>query len=226
MLREPALDDAHERLGQAGVELRARAATELLDRVGVRRRGAVAARRDHRVIRVAERDDAGAERDLVACEAVRVAAAVEALVARADEAADRPSDGASPRIRSPISEWLRMNSSSASSSGPGLSRIESGIASLPTSCRVAAWRICSHSRLGQRERRGELAREIGDVGAVLAQAAPALLPWRAAACRSPAPVLRAPAGALVRVHALIGEPHRVGQARGLVGDDGGAVRAP
>ena len=41
-------------------------------------------------------------------------------------------------IDSPITVWRRMNASSSASSGPGLERIASGIATLPTSCSSAA----------------------------------------------------------------------------------------
>ena len=46
-------------------------------------------------------------------------------------------------IRSPTIVWLRISSISASSSGPGLWRISSGIATLPTSWSSAARRTTS-----------------------------------------------------------------------------------
>ena len=49
-------------------------------------------------------------------------------------------------IRAPISGWVRITSHSCSSSAPGLARIESGIASLPTSCSRAASSTRSTSR--------------------------------------------------------------------------------
>ena len=48
----------------------------------------VRTRLDHRAIGVADRDDAGADRDRVPPQAVRIAAAVPALVARADDRHD------------------------------------------------------------------------------------------------------------------------------------------
>ena len=68
-----------------GVELRPRAAAQLVERLRVRQRRAVGAVGDHGVVGVADGDDAGAERDVVAGEAVGVAGAVEALVRGADE---------------------------------------------------------------------------------------------------------------------------------------------
>ena len=71
-----------------GVELRPGAAPELGQRVGALHRAPVRAVGGHRVPGVADRDHARAERDRVAGEAVGVAAAVEALVARAHELRD------------------------------------------------------------------------------------------------------------------------------------------
>ena len=75
-----------ERLDDLGVELRRRrsgAAPPARPRRG--RAGRYGRSAGHRVERVADRHDAGAERDLLAREPVRVARAVEALVARAHE---------------------------------------------------------------------------------------------------------------------------------------------
>ena len=102
--------------------------TRLVDRAG----RAVGTLGEHRVEGITDRDDPRAERDLLACEAIGVAAAAEALVARPNQ---RPptgaSAGAAARIRWPMIVWRRMNAHSSSSSGPGLSMIESGIATLP-----------------------------------------------------------------------------------------------
>ena len=62
----------------------ARCPPQLGERLGRRPRGAVDPRRQHRVERVGDVDDAGAERDVLAPQAVRVAGAVEALVVVAD----------------------------------------------------------------------------------------------------------------------------------------------
>ena len=56
-------------------------------------------------------------------------------------------------MRSPISVWRRMNSHSRGSSGPGLERMASGIATLPMSCSSAAWLICSASSSPRPRRR-------------------------------------------------------------------------
>ena len=103
-----------------------------------RHRALVGAVGDHGVVGVADGHDAGAERDVLARQPVGVALAVPALVAGAHEPCHRRSAGAALRIRSPIDVWRRMNAHSSSSSGPGLSRIASGIAILPTSCSSAA----------------------------------------------------------------------------------------
>src|SRR5438309_443381 len=72
----------------APVERRAGAAVELgARRLEVERRP-VRTRLDHRAERVADGDDAGAERDLLAAQAVRIAAPVPTLVAGADDRHD------------------------------------------------------------------------------------------------------------------------------------------
>ena len=56
-------------------------------------------------------------------------------------------------MRSPISVWRSMKRHSPASSGPGFSRISSGIATLPTSCSSAAirtWSISPGVRLSVR----------------------------------------------------------------------------
>src|SRR5207253_6521052 len=70
------------------VELRAGAALELRARRLAVERRPVGPWLDHRAERVADGDDARAERDLLAGEAVRIAATVPALVARADDRRD------------------------------------------------------------------------------------------------------------------------------------------
>src|SRR6185437_15224581 len=64
----------------ARVELAAGAAAQLFERLADRHRRLVRAAAEHGVVGVADADDAGAERDLVALQPVRVAAAVPALV--------------------------------------------------------------------------------------------------------------------------------------------------
>ena len=70
------------------VELRAGVVADLGQRVLAAHRLAVGAVGGHRVVRVAAEDDPRGERDLLAGEAVRVAPAVPALVAGADDLAD------------------------------------------------------------------------------------------------------------------------------------------
>ena len=82
------LDDAREDLDDLRVELRAALAEQLGQRDLVRQRLAVGAVGTHRVPGVAAGDDPRLERDLLAGEAVRVAAAVPALVVRADDQTD------------------------------------------------------------------------------------------------------------------------------------------
>ena len=78
--RRAALDAGEERGDDLGVELRAGAALDLRDRFLERERRAVEAVGRHRVEGVGDEDDARAERDLLAGEAVGVALAVPALV--------------------------------------------------------------------------------------------------------------------------------------------------
>ena len=117
--REEDLDDARVELRAGGL---AQAAARLLDRepLAVRPVGR------HRVVGVADEDDAGLERDLLAGEAVGVAAAVPVLVAVADDLADllEPLDR-----REDARAQLGMEPTifhSSSDSGPGLARIASG----------------------------------------------------------------------------------------------------
>ena len=81
--------DPGERLDHVRVELRPRAAAELLERLLGGAPGAVGPVGRDRAVRVAAADDPRDERDLLADEPVGVAAAAEALVAGADEAARR-----------------------------------------------------------------------------------------------------------------------------------------
>src|SRR5436190_7894553 len=82
-------DAAGERLGErvddVGVEFGAGAAPQFLQRFARRPRAAVRAGGGHRVVRVGDVDDAGGQRDVVAAEAVRVAAAVRALMVQLDD---------------------------------------------------------------------------------------------------------------------------------------------
>ncbi len=75
-----ALQGAAEGRNQGGVELRAAAALKLSEALAVAQRRAVGTLAGHRVIAVDDAHRAGDERDLLAGEAVGVAATVEALV--------------------------------------------------------------------------------------------------------------------------------------------------
>ena len=68
-----------------GIELRAGPGPEDLNRLLVPRGGSVGPQRGHRVEGVGDGDDAGAERNLLAPEASRIAGAVEALVVVTDD---------------------------------------------------------------------------------------------------------------------------------------------
>ena len=90
MTRQRDLDDV-------GVELRAGALAQAAHRLRVAQPLAVRAVGRHRVVRVADEDDARLERDLSPAEPVRIAAAVPALVAVADDRAAPPGGGRSAR---------------------------------------------------------------------------------------------------------------------------------
>ena len=80
-----ASEHAEADLDDRGIELRPGALEQAAARLLDRERLAVRPRRRHRVERIADEDDPGLERNLVAQQAVRVALAVEALVAGADD---------------------------------------------------------------------------------------------------------------------------------------------
>ena len=131
--------DAGERVDHVRVELRPRAAAELLERFLGGAPCAVGPVGRDRAVGVAAADDARDKRDLVADEPVGVAAAAEALVAGADEAgrrfrARRRPGRASPRRRPCAS---RRSPAPRAVSGPGLLMISFGIRILPTSCNSA-----------------------------------------------------------------------------------------
>ena len=78
------LEPAEQRLDHTRVELRARALAQLLARDLGAGRAPVDAVARHRLVSVRNREDARLERNLVATQAKRIAAAVRALVVRAD----------------------------------------------------------------------------------------------------------------------------------------------
>ena len=123
--------------------------------------GPVDAGREHRVERVGDVDDPRAERDLLALEAVRIAGAVEALVVVAGSPAPRRSR--KPRrsmMRAPSSAWRCMSAHSCPVRLAGLSRIASGIASLPMSWKSAAWPRRSSSACERPSSRADREREL------------------------------------------------------------------
>ena len=85
-----ALEQLDEDLDEAGVELLAGDPAQLLDRVVARHRRAVGVARGHHVVGVGDGDDPRQLRDVVACEAARVALAVDPLVVGEDDLGDRP----------------------------------------------------------------------------------------------------------------------------------------
>ena len=103
-----------------------------------RQRRAIGAVGGHRDVGVAGEDDARADRDPVAREAVRVAACRPSARARGGRSARSPPRSlVRSRIRSPATGCSAITSHSSAVSGPCLCRISAGIASLPTSCSSA-----------------------------------------------------------------------------------------
>ena len=123
----------------ARAELGARGVAKLCERLVERPGGAVDAGREHRVERVGDVDDAGAKRDLLALEPVRIARAVEALVVVADRGTASPRKPSRSMMRAPSSACRCIRAHSSGVRLAGFSRIESGIASLPMSWKSAAW---------------------------------------------------------------------------------------
>ena len=128
------LQDVDERRGDGGVELRAGAAAQLVERDVARQRAAVGtvavrarARRRTRG-RCARR--AGSRRRR-ARPGSRRRPSARARGARRGRRDSRP--GTVARMRSPITGCSRMSTQSAASSGPGLCRSESGMPIFPTS---------------------------------------------------------------------------------------------
>src|SRR5215213_10124543 len=104
-------------------------------------------------------------------------------------------------IRSPITVWRRTKPHSSSVSGPGLPRMASGIATLPTSCSSLACRTCSISS-GARPSASAVA-----AGIALGERAQQHVLALAAGGHA--------AGVLVRVHPLVGDPQRLDGVVGL-----------
>ena len=155
-----------------------------------------------------------------------IAAAVPALVARRGRA------GATGRMLSAAREdalagdgcW-RMIAHSSASSGPGLRRIASGTATLPTS-RSSAARHEDVELLGvEPEAAPDGGRELRDAADVLVEAGLALgqhLDSTSRAC----PRAAAAAAALARVHALVGAPQASAASRPRRGARRGRSEAP
>ena len=135
----------------AGSNWRPALGGQLVERVRERPRRLVGALGEQRVEHVGHGADAGGERDRLAREAVRVARAVPALVVRARDHAPRAGSGRTPSRRG-SRRRRRCGSASARAprrrSWPGLRSTRSGMPTLPTSCRTAAWPMRSASSSG------------------------------------------------------------------------------
>ena len=92
---------AGERVHDFGVELRAGAAPQLAQRLGRGSRRAIGARAGHGVEGVGDVDDAREQGNLVAAQAVRVAAAVGPLVMQLDDRDVRREERHVRRMRAP-----------------------------------------------------------------------------------------------------------------------------
>lgn len=82
------LERLDERLDHRGVELRPGETTQLSERGFIGHPFAVGAVRCHRAERVADEDDPGSQRNRLALQPVRIAAAIEVLVSGAHDDAD------------------------------------------------------------------------------------------------------------------------------------------
>ena len=109
---------------------------------------------------VADEADAAGERDGLAGEPVRVAAAVPALVLGAHGGARCESEPIAPTMCAPIAGCSRMTSHSGAVSRPGFCRIASGTPTLPMSCSSATWPTEVDSSAPSPSSRGDLEREL------------------------------------------------------------------
>ena len=125
-------------------------------------------------------------------------------------------------MRSPMIVCWRMYSHSSASSARGAWRIASGIAILPMSWSAAARRRVDQVGRVEAELAADGLGELGDVVDVVAQVA-VMLGGDAQQHVVHGLVDGAPAAALVRVHALVGDPQRV---RGVAGFARASARAP
>ena len=125
-----------ERVHDLGIEVRARAAVQLVEGLGRGPREPVGAVRGHRIEGVHHRDDAGLARDPVAAEAVRETrtrpAARDGSARCAAPWATR--SGRAPGSSRPRAVCSLTCSNSAGVSGPGLFRMSSRVPILPMSC--------------------------------------------------------------------------------------------
>ena len=109
-----------ERLDDRGVELGRAVAPQLGEGLLTRARGVVGALGDHRVVGVADGDDARAEWYRLAGEPVRIAGPSQRSWLERTRRATGRSAGAALRMRSPMIVCWRMRRHSLSLSGPGL----------------------------------------------------------------------------------------------------------
>ena len=211
-------------LDQRRVELRAGAAPQLRERLVLGVGLAVRARRDHRDERVADGDDARAERDLRAAQPIRVAVPVVALMGRADEPGDRAERGRGGEDRLADDRVLADQGPLLLGEGAGLvhdrvrDRDHADVAQLGGTGDLVD--------LLRRERQalGQLARQLADIAQGVEHA---LAPFLERAHQHVAHLAagRGTAAGLLRVHALIGELERVSGVGGLERQVHGARRA-
>ena len=126
--------------------------------------------------------------------------------------------GAAAMMRSPASVWRRTKVHSSSVSGPGLPRISSGMAILPTSWSSAARRTVSRSSRAEAEAAGGGLGELGDGAHVAAQGRVA---GGEHAQQDVLDLARGghAAGVLLGVHALVGDAQGLGGVGGLAGSE-------
>ena len=135
----------------------------------------------------------------------------------------RASEGAEERIRSPITVWRWTKTHSSSVSGPVFERIESGIASFPTSCSSAVERQIVEVGVGQAERLAHRPGEPGDGRQVPAKVCVALVKDAEEHLARLPPGRRASA-VLVAVQPGVCDPERLGELSRLVRQHRRAVR--
>ena len=162
-MREPRRD-LPERARELGIEVGAREAQDLDERLVERPALLVRAAGQERVEDVADGRDAARERDLLAPRGrpgSRVPSQRSWWVQRDDLGELEQRRGRARQDRGPDRRVRRMTRISSASSPPGLRRTPSGMPILPTSCRTAAWRASRPRASAQADARRERARTGG-----------------------------------------------------------------